>query len=666
MSEDIVVPILRGGMPRVNVTPRWFVNNSEYRPQAGQFELLINGEAAFGAVHRAIEQAKQSICIICWGFQPSMYLVRDGAAPCIGDLLVKKAEEGVVVRVLSWELRIDPLTMGSPLSVVLPSVKPVNPTGQALGEPNTPGRWDLRLPADRPATSNDEQYEYDVSWFDLYDDEQEPKDNQRKERRAGKGDSKAANLHFRGRGFSHNTRLSIGTDEFADGQLSAKTRAALAAFPSHHQKMVVVDHDSPEDHVGFLMGHNLLDNYWDTNKHSAQRHFILTGQPDPHPNRHANGKVPFEDFSSRLTGPIVGDLFANFAQAWEKDSGESLPRPAFQRYPARIHGASQPITGQILRTQPEYGRKDVKTLYLQAVNNATQYIYIENQYFRWPELGEQIRLAAERQLAAGRTPEEHGSLHLFVITNSSDDGIGAGIDNTQRMLETLGRADVLPAVTKDVRTEALDAQIEEVEKRIKRIEAERAAADNEARLLAGLPNTGAILNQKYAPINARLESAQAELEALEAARAKNDSVDIDKDAEAFAEERPGLKCHICTLVAPDTQKGQKWVEVYIHAKLMLIDDTFMTLGSSNINTRSMEVDSELNLAHDRPEITRVARSRLWDLHTKGAGNQENIGEAFRAWGELMTNNTALRGMDEEPIASLAAFLRASPERSNVD
>jgi len=66
--------------------------------------------------------------------------------------------------------------------------------------------------------------------------------------------------------------MIIGTDEFADGQLSATTRAALAAWPSHHQKMVLVDHDSPEDHVGFLMGHNLLDNYWDNDKHSAQRH----------------------------------------------------------------------------------------------------------------------------------------------------------------------------------------------------------------------------------------------------------------------------------------------------------------------------------------------------------------------------------------------------------
>jgi phosphatidylserine/phosphatidylglycerophosphate/cardiolipin synthase-like enzyme len=66
---------------------------------------------------------------------------------------------------------------------------------------------------------------------------------------------------------------------------------------------------------------------------------------------------------------------------------------------------------------------------------------------------------------------------------------------------------------------------------------------------------------------------------------------------------PGLKVHVATLVAPDTAPGKRWQEVYIHAKLMMIDDTFMTAGSANINTRSMQSDSELNIAHHRPEIT---------------------------------------------------------------
>ena len=53
---------------------------------------------------------------------------------------------------------------------------------------------------------------------------------------------------------------------------------------------------------------------------------------------------------------------------------------------------------------------------------------------------------------------------------------------------------------------------------------------------------------------------------------------------------PGLKVHVCTLVAPDSLPGN-WIPVYIHSKLMIVDDVFMTLGSANINTRSMEGDT---------------------------------------------------------------------------
>ncbi|CAH2780812.1 MAG: Probable phospholipase protein [uncultured Caballeronia sp.] len=46
-------------------------------------------------------------------------------------------------------------------------------------------------------------------------------------------------------------------------------------------------------------------------------------------------------------------------------------------------------------------------MYVQAVNNATKFIYIENQYFRWPELAEKIKQAAAAQVCAGRAPGEH-------------------------------------------------------------------------------------------------------------------------------------------------------------------------------------------------------------------------------------------------------------------
>jgi phosphatidylserine/phosphatidylglycerophosphate/cardiolipin synthase-like enzyme len=50
-----------------------------------------------------------------------------------------------------------------------------------------------------------------------------------------------------------------------------------------------------------------------------------------------------------------------------------------------------------------------------------------------------------------------------------------------------------------------------------------------------------------------------------------------------AQDVPGLKVHVRMLVVPDLPDAQDWkkANVYVHAKLMLIDNTFMTLGSSS-------------------------------------------------------------------------------------
>jgi len=628
-STAFKVPVLRSQMS-CTITPPWFVDGSEYHPHQGTFKLLINGEAAFKAVYEAIEKAKKSVCVICWGFQPSMYFVRDGKSLMIGELLEQKARQGVRVRVLSWAFQFSD-------GVV------VNVTGikAGLGESNTPGRWNVGI-SDKPDTSTDKQQAFDERWYRIYDAKQSyaGEFNRAVIRKFG-DDFPMDKLTFTSRSYSGEDKKLLASHTYADKGLTQKTKDTLSGYPSHHQKMVLVDYEDPKLAVGFVMGHNMLDAYWDTSSHS------MKGRPHS-PNSGPNGVAPRQDFSSRITGPIIGDIFLNFAQAWKKETGEELPKSDFAKYPLRPLDGDMPVQAQILRTQPQHGRCDIRDAYLQAVGNATQCIYIENQYFRWPVLAEKIKEAAAKQTAWGRKPEEHGSLYLFAITNSTDEGMGVGTINTYRMLDSLGRADAIPAVAQSERVVALDNKLRE----------------NAAQIYWQNSNVGhrdKDWQQKHDSLLA--ERKQLQHEQRELLNGKPQEI-------VKPEDRPGLKVHVCTIVAPDTQAGQPWVETYVHAKLMILDDTFMTLGSANINTRSMESDSELNIAHHRPEISQPARKALWDLHTGKVFPYRvadtPLEKAHIAWGRILQLNSQAKNSGQAPLAPLAAFLRISPKRSNQD
>jgi phosphatidylserine/phosphatidylglycerophosphate/cardiolipin synthase-like enzyme len=127
----------------------------------------------------------------------------------------------------------------------------------------------------------------------------------------------------------------------------------------------------------------------------------------------------------------------------------------------------------------------------------------------------------------------------------------------------------------------------------------------------------------------------------------------------------GLKIHICTLVAPDSP-GNNWMPVYIHSKIMIIDDVFLTHGSANINTRSMEVDSEMNICHEHMGVTQPLRRKLWGIHTAGTGAQDDPHEAYKQWERIIKTNKGNQVNRMTPIASLVGFSRASAERSNMD
>ncbi|MFS2200879.1 phospholipase D-like domain-containing protein [Pseudomonas sp. Pseusp3] len=604
MSQyEIVSPLALQHTQEVTCTPPWYVQDTEYLPAMATYEPLINGEEAFRAVHEAIFNAKETVDIICWGFQPSMYFIRDGKASCIGELLKAKAKKGIKVRILGWEA-------------------PFNAAGMA-GEANLPGKGMFRVNDRALQSSTQAQYDYDRQWF----------------AECAVSNDKAAQHGAQGlpvfvsRGFDLTERAEIEHQvrrARLDPQASSATRFTLAATATHHQKTVLVDFELPDRAVGFVMGHNMLDEYWDTDDHSALNR---SEERKPPPNRGPRGKTPRQDISSRVSGPILEALHNNFAKAWRKETGENLiaSRQSMQTGPQlQCTPDTTRQIAQIVRTQAQEGKRDIERAYLQAVNNATQFIYIENQYFRWPPLAELIKAVAAGQTRAGRDPGIYGNLHLFVITNAGDDSVKPGALNTQRVLQSLGRGELIPQVTKLQR-------IEEVKQ-------------------------NAPPRPTFEP---RDRVGQRELDDWEYQLDRQ--IRVIKESTVKAEGRTGLKVHLCSLVAPDSTPGN-WMPVYVHSKLMIVDDVFTTQGSANINTRSMQVDSELNIIHEWASVTKALRRRLWDLHTGGMGAQDDPAKAFDEWQKIIEKNKKLQ--DDKyggvPYAPLVEFYYDTATLRNID
>jgi phosphatidylserine/phosphatidylglycerophosphate/cardiolipin synthase-like enzyme len=74
----------------------------------------------------------------------------------------------------------------------------------------------------------------------------------------------------------------------------------------------------------------------------------------------------------------------------------------------------------------------------------------------------------------------------------------------------------------------------------------------------------------------------------------------------------------CTLYA---RSGRRADPVYVHAKIAIVDDRWLTLGSANLNEHSLFNDTEMNVVAHDPELARRTRLRLWAEHLERPHDQ---------------------------------------------
>lgn len=104
------------------------------------------------------------------------------------------------------------------------------------------------------------------------------------------------------------------------------------------------------------------------------------------------------------------------------------------------------------------------------------------------------------------------------------------------------------------------------------------------------------------------------------------------------------KHHRLEIYTPKTAAGQ---DIYVHSKLMIVDDRILRVGSSNMNNRSMGLDSECDIAvettaDDAPDpAIRQLRETLMAEHL--GTTPDIVRDAFERTGSLIGTVECLRG-----------------------
>jgi phosphatidylserine/phosphatidylglycerophosphate/cardiolipin synthase-like enzyme len=63
-----------------------------------------------------------------------------------------------------------------------------------------------------------------------------------------------------------------------------------------------------------------------------------------------------------------------------------------------------------------------------------------------------------------------------------------------------------------------------------------------------------------------------------------------------------------------SRSGVRDDHLYVHAKVGIVDDRWLTVGSANLNAHSLLNDTEMNVVTDDPGLARQTRLRLWAEH----------------------------------------------------
>eukprot|EP00245_Coleochaete_scutata_P013408 TRINITY_DN543_c1_g4_i4.p1 TRINITY_DN543_c1_g4~~TRINITY_DN543_c1_g4_i4.p1 ORF type:complete len:819 (-),score=153.50 TRINITY_DN543_c1_g4_i4:387-2843(-) len=401
--------------------------------------------------------------------------------------------------------------------------------------------------------------------------------------------------------FKHSAVRCHLAGRYADSKLSFFRQHLVGTFYTHHQKMMACDAPAEKPGqerqiVAFLGGIDLTSGRWDTPEHALfkTRHTLHEGDyvNSTFGNTTVNGgpREPWHDIHSRVEGPAALDVVTNFEERWKKsahfhtDEVLSLNHVPWLKYPragspsygdsdVMVTDNSDPDTWhtQVFRSidsgsvkgfpqePPDIADKGLQGLkgavvdksiqnaYIHAIRSAQHFIYIENQYFlgssyAWPEntdtgavnlIPMEIALKTASKILAGERFAVYIVIPLWPEGDSASNSVKDILFFQRQTM--MAMYNVIAAAIKEkglVGVSPLDYL-----------------------MFFCLGNREPALPGEKPPENPPPpESGQAK-----------------------------------------AQKNRRFM-VYVHAKMMVVDDEYVIIGSANVNQRSMAGDRDTELA----------------------------------------------------------------------
>ncbi|KVO78899.1 hypothetical protein WJ79_00170 [Burkholderia ubonensis] len=584
-----------------------------------ELEFIICGENGFRSIAENLRAAKSTVDLVCWGFDPGMELERNGEkwprGTTYGELLEEittRKENPVTVRLMVWYDKVA-------------SAKQNNVPGYSDngGYYTNPLAW---VVSGSSPYASPERHQFCVNWWKR----NRPKGNvsgQNPRLQVVFRDIEKADVQY---------ALSDEKDKPVSGPNPLNESNLMGGYPTHHQKPILIDyaHEGGKYAVGYVMGLNSVTDYWDRTDHKIddplrealidkkledeQAHEQAT-QGEPATKGYKHGR-PYRDYACRVVGPALKRLHENFVRDWNifapdhqvPELAELPPNiPTQERDPA--------LAVQILRTHPREKEKTIKELYYHASRYARNYIYIENQYFFYPDFARELKKTRENHWdkwvqKSGLPPSLMPMLHLFiVIPHPEDDGM---IPRTYDTISELGGGSDGNAMP-------------EQRQHLDRIHASQDYEDSRVVTYTIRESGGMTATEQ---------------------RKVLDTPSVQELIDTY-----GLKVSIARLRASGTVGDRMaYREIYIHSKLMIIDDVFVTVGSANLNQRSMATDSEINIAATGTKYAAKLREDIFKLLTEGqisgSGDSSKVPNTFDEWQALMDTNRGLWKVGKQPLS----------------